>query len=58
MHRRRRGTRGQNLVPTRGTSFDLEGLSGFSVEFKQEKSGKVTEAVLFQPNGTFVAKRK
>ena len=46
------------LVPTRGTSFDLEGLSGYSVEFKQEESGAVNELVLTQPNGTFVAKRK
>jgi CubicO group peptidase (beta-lactamase class C family) len=46
------------LVPTRGTSFDLKGLSGYSVEFKQEESGAVNELVLTQPNGTFVAKRK
>jgi CubicO group peptidase (beta-lactamase class C family) len=46
------------LVPTRGTSFDLKGLSGYSVEFKQEGSGAVNELVITQPNGTFVAKRK
>jgi hypothetical protein len=46
------------LVPTRGTSFDLKGLNGFSVEFKKDASGKVTEMVSYQPNGTLVAKRK
>ncbi len=46
------------LIPTRGTTFDVKGLSGFSVEFKKDASGKVTEAVFYQPNGTFVAKRK
>jgi CubicO group peptidase (beta-lactamase class C family) len=46
------------LVPTRGLSFDLKGVPGFSVEFKKDASGQVAEAVFFQPNGTFVAKRK
>lgn len=46
------------LVPTRGLSFDLKGLTGFSVEFKKDAAGAVTEAVFYQPNGTFVAQRK
>lgn len=46
------------LVPTRGTSFDLKGLTGYSLEFTQDESGAVTELVLYQPNGTFVAKRR
>jgi CubicO group peptidase (beta-lactamase class C family) len=46
------------LVPTRGTSFNVKELSGFTVEFKKDASGKVTEAVFYQPNGTFAAKRK
>jgi hypothetical protein len=46
------------LVPTRGRSFDLKGLNGFSVEFKKNGEGEVMEAVFYQPNGTFVAKRK
>ncbi len=46
------------LVPMRGTSFDLKGVPGFSVEFKKDPSGAVTEMVTHQPNGTFVAKRK
>lgn len=46
------------LVPTRGTSFDIKGLPGYSVEFKKDASGAVTEVVFYQPNGTFVAKKK
>jgi hypothetical protein len=46
------------LIPARGLSFDLKGVPGFSVEFKKDAAGKVIEAVFFQPNGTFVAKRK
>lgn len=46
------------LVPTRGTSFDIKGLNGYSVEFKKDAAGAVAEVVFYQPNGTFVAKRK
>jgi hypothetical protein len=46
------------LVPTRGTSFDLKGLSGYSAEFRRDETGAVSELVLAQPNGTFVAQRK
>ncbi|MFQ5817621.1 MAG: serine hydrolase [Terriglobia bacterium] len=46
------------LAPTRGTSFDIKGLTGFSVEFKKDAAGAVSELVFYQPNGTFVAKKK
>ena len=46
------------LVPKRGFTFDVKGLPGFSVEFKKDAAGKVTEAVFTQPNGVFTAKRK
>ncbi len=46
------------LVPFRGTEFHLKGLEGFSVEFKLDASGNVSEAVVHQPNGTFTAKKK
>jgi CubicO group peptidase (beta-lactamase class C family) len=38
--------------------FAIKGLSGYSVEFRKDPTGKVNELVLFQPDGTFVAKRK
>ncbi len=46
------------LLPTKGLSFDLKGVPGFSVEFKKDEAGRIAEVVFFQPNGTFVAKRK
>jgi CubicO group peptidase (beta-lactamase class C family) len=46
-----------SLAPTREMHFDLEDLSGFSIEFR--KTGDtVSELVAHQPNGTFVAERK
>jgi len=35
-----------------------KGVTGFSIEFKLDASGKVTEAAFYQPNGTFAAKKK
>ena len=46
------------LAPTRGLSFDIKGLTGFSIEFKKDATGAVTEMVSHQPNGSFAAKRK
>ncbi|HVP49714.1 MAG TPA: serine hydrolase [Candidatus Bathyarchaeia archaeon] len=46
------------LVPYRGTEFKLKGVEGYSVEFKQDAGGAVTEALVHQPNGTFPAKKK
>jgi hypothetical protein len=46
------------LVPYRGTEFNLKGLQGYSIEFKTNAAGAVTEAVFHQPNGTFTAKKK
>lgn len=37
------------LLPYQGTEFTLQGLSGFSVEFKQDSNGKYTWAVVTQP---------
>ena len=46
------------LVPYKGTEFNIKGLSGFSIEFKQEKDGRVNAVVFNQPNGIFTATRK
>ena|GEM_PF-39472 len=46
------------LVPSRGTEFNLKGLPDYSVEFKTDAGGVVTEVVFRQPNGTFTAKKK
>lgn len=42
------------LEPYQGTTFNLKGLPGYSIEFKQE-NGVVTEMKVSQPNGTFTA---
>ncbi len=52
------GQRPYELVPRTGTTFDLKGLTGFSVEFKKDAAGAVAELVVYLPNGTFVVKRK
>lgn len=46
------------LVCTRGLVFDVRNLPGYSIEFKRNSSGAVSEAVFSQPNGTLVARRK
>lgn len=46
------------LVPTKGLSFDIKGLAGFSRGFQKDASGKIAEIVFNQPNGVFRAKRK
>ena len=46
------------LVPLKDLKFTLKGLTGFSVEFHKDALGAVNELAFFQPNGTFIAKRK
>jgi CubicO group peptidase (beta-lactamase class C family) len=46
------------LVPYQGTEFNLKGMPGFSIAFKQDAAGAVTEAVLTQPGAVFTAKKK
>ena len=46
------------LVPYKGNTFHVKGLSGFSIEFKPDATGHVTEAVVEQPNGVVIATKK
>ena len=46
------------LVRQKDLKFAIGGLSGFSVEFHKEPSGQVNELIFYQPDGTFIAKRK
>lgn len=48
----------QELVPYQDTTFNLKGLTGFSITFKRDSEGKVREAVITQPGGTIIATRK
>jgi len=46
------------LIPKRGTTFDLKDQSGVSLEFKRDPAGKVVEAPLSDNGTTVVLKRK
>jgi carbamoyltransferase len=41
------------LVPGKGDEFNLKNTPGFSVEFSAEAGGKITAAIVRQPNGAF-----
>ena len=45
------------LLPTKGLSFEIKGLTGFTVEFRKGKSNQVTEMVFYEPNRALVAKK-
>ena len=47
-----------DLEPTRGLIFHLKGLNGFSVEFKKDASGKISEMLVVQPEGPTIPKKK
>jgi CubicO group peptidase (beta-lactamase class C family) len=46
------------LNPKRGTKFELADVKGITIEFKQDATGKVTEAVLNQLGTVVVLKKK
>src|SRR5258708_32879686 len=46
------------LIPKRGTTFDLEDQSGVSLEFKRDPGGKVVEAPRSDKGKTVVLQRK
>lgn len=45
------------LVPGKGDTFDLKNTPGYSVEFRNGGQRAATEAIITQPNGTFVLKK-
>jgi CubicO group peptidase (beta-lactamase class C family) len=46
------------LVPSRGLAFNLKGLNGFSVEFKKDAAGKISEMIFSQPGSSMTATKK
>jgi CubicO group peptidase (beta-lactamase class C family) len=52
------GSSTQELVGLRGNRFSVKNRTGFTVEFVADKSGTVTQAAFYQPNGNFVAVKK
>ncbi|MCK4763908.1 MAG: serine hydrolase [Candidatus Aminicenantes bacterium] len=47
-----------DLVPYKGTEFNIENLTGFSIKFLTGDDGKVTGFEAHQPNGVFTATKK
>jgi YD repeat-containing protein len=45
------------LLPKRGTAFDVKDQSGVTIEFKRDANGKITEAAL-NDNGTAIVLKK
>ena len=45
------------LLPRRGTMFDVKDQNGVSIEFKQDATGKVVEAAV-NDNGTVLVMKK
>ncbi|MCK4823678.1 serine hydrolase, partial [bacterium] len=46
------------LLPYQGTEFNLKGLSGFSIEFKQNDDGEYSDAIVTQPGMVFTATKQ
>ncbi len=46
------------LLPYRGTEFNLKNMTGYSIEFLFNEEGVVREAKVKQPGGVFTARRK
>jgi CubicO group peptidase (beta-lactamase class C family) len=46
------------LLPRRGTAFDVKDQSGVTIEFKRDANGKIAEAVLNDNGTAIVLKRK
>ncbi len=47
-----------DLVPARGVEFRLKQLTGFGIRFVLDPQGKVSEALLLQPNAVYRIRRK
>jgi len=46
------------LIPYEGTEFILKSVPGARIEFKQDETGAISEAILTQPGAVFTARRK
>jgi len=48
----------RKLIPRQGTRFDVEAMTGVSLEFKQDATGTTQEIVLYTPDSVSVIPRK
>jgi len=46
------------LLPYKGTEFKFKNIPVVSIEFRMDASGTVTDAVIKQPSGTIITKKK
>ena len=46
------------LIPSKGTTFTMKGLSGFSIEFTRAEGDAEMQAIVTQPGGVFTAKKQ
>jgi len=46
------------LVPYEGAEFILKGVPGARIEFNQDETGAISEAILTQPGAVFTARKK
>lgn len=48
----------RKLIPRRGTRFDVQDMTGVTLEFKQDASGQVQEVVVYTPDSVTAIPRK
>jgi CubicO group peptidase (beta-lactamase class C family) len=48
----------RRLIPRHGTRFDVQDLTGVTLEFKQDAGGQVQEVVVYTPDSSFVVPKK
>jgi hypothetical protein len=48
----------RKLIPRQGTRFDIQDLTGTTLEFKQNAAGETQEVVVYTPDLAFVVPRK
>jgi CubicO group peptidase (beta-lactamase class C family) len=52
------GEPGYELIPTRGTTFKFAGHGSFSIEFKKDSTGKITEAAYDRVDTVLILKKR
>jgi CubicO group peptidase (beta-lactamase class C family) len=48
----------RKLIPRHGTRFDVQDLTGITLEFKQDAAGQAQEVVIYTPDSAFAVPRK
>jgi hypothetical protein len=48
----------KKLIPKHGTRFDVDELTGVTLEFKLDASGQAQEMVFYTPDSAFAVPRK